>query len=186
MPRRKIRLEDITVQDAFARLEMENLDIQVKGIRQGLPPPVPLDTIMELPASPYAEPARSRREKKTMKVTLFCRHYVGCGGKLVNEGLPTQHVEGNTHMEFGPGIVDVPLELAAELMSQDQRARIADERAYDGKFRSFIVTPTRVGGKMVYAGVCVSENGPFDLSGALGRIGDGITGRIQDGGLQFA
>lgn len=160
MPRRKITLSDITIADAFAKLESAGIQIQVKAVT---------DTEPEQYNIPMPEPAPYSDTKPvgktTTKVTLYARHSIGSGGTLTVTA-DSKQIEHAGVESYGPGVCYVPTKFAQQLLHQDAIARQADNRMLDRQQRCYIVAP-RIGndGQRCNIGIQVDE-------GMYGDIGN--------------
>lgn len=163
MPKRKI-----TLQEAFDVIHQHGLDVEVKGVVDDTPSPINIadSFVIEKEITPPVI-----QQKKSVKITLYASHTVSCGGFMVGKG-EDKHVEGNSIETYGPGVVTVDNDLAQHLLHQDMLARQADERFLDRRMRSYIVMPIRTQNGLVNAGIHVSNDPSFDLSGTLGKLGD--------------
>ncbi len=166
MPRRKIKLEDISVEDAFAALEMQGINVQVKAVTE---PTVeePVSIIQhQKPVQVYPQ----KLGNSTVKVTLYAKHSVGSGGTLVGTK-DDRHVEESSYATYGPGICYVPSSIAVHLLHQDALAKYGDERMLDRNPRCYIIAQ-RINhdGQRANVGIQVSE-GAF---GDFGQLPDNM------------
>jgi hypothetical protein len=154
MPKRQITLEQAA--EAFRKA---GLRVKVEGIDQA---PKPLDIIQKPPKpNPYGRSSKPVLNS-LVKITLYARHTIGKGGKLVlKDG--EKSVENNTYQTYGPGVCHVSSEIASELLHQDALARQADERFLDRTQRQFVIGAfqTAMGG-VVYRGIEVDTNSFYD------------------------
>jgi len=151
MPRRKISIED-----ALRVLEEGGIPLQVKPVAEQ--PAVTLSDRAKAkqPASPVSS--------KLIKITLFARHSVGSGGRMVQTD-DEKHVESAGVESYGPGICVVPVALASHLLHADRAARDADAKMLEREQRSYVV---------------VQRRGP---DGYLHNVGVQVSNEILDSGL---
>lgn len=166
MPRRKIKLEDISIQDAFAALEMQGISVQVKEI---------IEPIVDNPPIQVTKPridimTPQKVGNATAKVSLYAKHSIGNGGVTMGEK-GNQHVENNTYAVYGPGVCYVPTALAGHLLHQDAIARQADERMLDRTPKCYIIAQKISNdGQRANVGIAVSEG----MFGNIGNLPDNM------------
>ena len=72
-----------------------------------------------------------------MTITLYAKHSIGCGGYKDEKG----QIQSGGVMAYGPGVVEVPHDLAASLLHQDMLARAGDRDFRNTEFRTFLIAP---------------------------------------------
>jgi len=169
MARKKIMLEDITLEDAFSVFQRHGLQVKVEGVREQ-PSVVLLADFLEESATSTVETPKKISEKK-VRITLYAQHTIASAGNIVEDNKNEKHVKGNSIESYGPGVVTVPNELAAQLLHQDGVARQADANMLDGKLHTRIIIPRS--GR--YSLVEVSQESGFDISSLLGNLGTNHT-----------
>jgi hypothetical protein len=165
MPKKKITLEE-----AYAVFEQHGLEIEVKALA---PTPQRESLTSFLDVEPEQPSAVIAEDKKTLKITLYAAHTIGNGGEIITERDGTKHVINNGIVQYGPGVVTVPLHLAQHLLHQDLLARRGDDRMLDNRMRTYVIRPMRTAQGTINVARQVSNNNSFDLSGFLGKLGDG-------------
>lgn len=170
MPKRHMTLDE-----AFAVFEREGLEVKVVGLKDSPQKSNINDFIQqesthssyELDYSTYPPTRKtktSETKKGVVKCDLYTQHSVGCAGKLVDVGLPSQRVEGALYSVYGPGMCEVPIEHAQHILHQDALARQGDARLHDRVSRNYIVESIRTqDGRNLNLGFQVA-----DISQALG------------------
>lgn len=166
MPKRKITLEE-----AYAVFEQHGLEVEVRGIQQQKQSE-PLTAFLEGTQEP--EIPIAYEGKKTVTIPLYAPHSIGNGGETVTIDGQKQ-VINNGIETYGPGMVTVPAHLAQHLLHQDMLARRGDERMLENKVRTYVVRPMRTSQGTINVARHVSSDNSFDLSGFLGKLGEGGT-----------
>jgi hypothetical protein len=161
MPRKKISLTDITLEDAFSVFERHGLKVKVEAVESEQPNPSLADFLEKPPETPDLPQQVSG---KKVKITLHARHTIASSGTIINK-----KVIGGTLETYGPGIVTVPVELASSLLHQDGLARKADESIRDNRVHTRVIVPSDNGQNRL---IEVSQDSNFDLSGLLSALGD--------------
>lgn len=164
MPKKKITLEE-----AYAVFEQHGLEIEVKALA---PPPQKESLSSFLDIAEEQQSAVITEDKRTLKITLYAAHTIGNGGEIITENDGTKHVVNNGIVQYGPGIVTVPLHLAQHLLHQDLLARRGDDRMLDTRMRTYVVRPMSTSQGTINVARQVSNDTNFDLSGFLGKLGD--------------
>lgn len=146
MPKRKISIEE-----AFAVLNQAGINVQVKP---AIEDNVPVQVIKKRePLFPV------QVSSKFTKVKLYSKHTIGSGGFLVAD-VEGKRVDSAGVQTYGPGVCNIPTELAGQLLHQDMLARQADENMLDRTQHSYIVVrKSNADGHSVNVG--------FEVSGAL-------------------
>jgi hypothetical protein len=165
MPKKKITLEE-----AYAVFEQHGLEVEVKAIA---PSPQKESLASFLDIEPEQQGAVIAEDKRTLKITLYAAHTIGNGGETITERDGTKHVVNNGIVQYGPGVVTVPLHLAQHLLHQDLLARRGDERMLDNRMRTYVVRPMRTSQGTINVARQVSNDTNFDFSGFLGKLGEG-------------
>lgn len=159
MPRRKITLDD-----ARAVFEKHGLQVHTTPLQD---PAESLAAFLE--PQPKPQPGSARQVSyRRVEVTLYAAHSISAGGFVVETDEGKQVVENNVQT-YGPGKVTVPAPLAQHLLHADMLARRADDRLHDRVFRSYALVPQHQGQNV---GVCVSEDGNFDISSFMSAMAD--------------
>lgn len=155
MPKKKITLDE-----AYAVFEQHGLQVEVKGLTPTNAVTLQPSDLVEQPIAPH-KPAFGGKTNNptTIKITLYCKHSIARGGFLVvNEG--EKSVEGNSIETYGPGVISVPIELAAQLQHQDAVARQAEANMLSSTFKSKVIVQR---GKQ-YVPLLVSDEPDFRMS----------------------
>lgn len=152
MPKRRISIEE-----AFATLEQAGIPIQLKLVA------VENHVVEQVPELPVQSGRRkgqifdtSPKPTKSAthtRVTLFAKHSIGSGGRLVIDADGTRRAEHTGVESYGPGICMVPVEHATHLLHADALARQADQRFLDTVMHSYIVVPRQVNGQRANIGI---------------------------------
>ena len=169
MPRKKINLSDISLDQAFQKIESEGLEIEVKSVKKDVQPVKSnIEDFIDVPQVSTPKPIG----KKFIEVDLYAAHSIGSAGSLIGD--PKQaNVIGNTFQTYGPGRkVRVPAEIADDILHQDLLARRADERLFSPHRRTYVVERRRSNAGVVNIGVDVTPEYGDDLSSALANMGD--------------
>ena len=156
----------ISIEEAFSALRNAGINVKIDDVSK------PVDETPDfVVAKPGAKPKKQKESKGKpgiSKVTLSTQHCIGSGGVEDEDGVIT-HAGVVT---YGPGVCEVPSELAGALLHQDQLAKQQDERMLDRTQRSYMVVPRRSGSQRNNVAVRVDDsilNNGIDLS----RLGDG-------------
>ena len=103
----------LTINDAISFLRDQGLSVSIEKVEEE---PIPEKRV---------SPNRGRK-KGTQRVTLRGEHRISSDSQT---------------LVFGPGVVDVPVEYVNHVVSQDQRAVLADERMRSKEFKTYLVVP---------------------------------------------
>lgn len=116
----------ISVAAALEALHTHGFDVSVK--RQS--------EIIRHPMDTQPESKISIVSKDYVKITLYAQHNRSNSGQT-KPG--TKTIVGSSAVSYGPGVVTVPVYLAASLLKQDQVTRLGDERTRSTEQRSFLI-----------------------------------------------
>lgn len=166
MPRKKMTLD--TLESAFETFRRHGLEVEVKGV-SGQPTPLLAEFIEDEPA-PERPRIVEQQEGKVVRLELYAKHSMSCAGKVVKDQDGTSRVVGAVVYTYGPGVVYVDKAIAEHLSHQDIVARRADQRTFDGKYRSFVVVKTEHNGNSANVGLCVSDEPGFDGVGFASQM----------------
>lgn len=169
MPRKKISLDDISLDQAFQRIQREGIEIEVKGVkREEVFVKSHIEDFIDTPQITTPTPIG----KKFVEIDLYATHTVGSGGSLVGDA-KQESVVGNSFEQYGPGRrIRVPIDLAQHLLHQDMLARRADDRFLNPQRRTYVVARVRDSTGIKHIGSDVTGQFGDDLSGALAAMGD--------------
>ena len=149
MPPRKI-----SIADALSALRTHGVTANITMQAEDTPHPMDIPPVTKVSKAP----------KGYVKVTLYAKHNLTHGGEVVPG---TKRVVGSGLVSYGPGVVDVPETLAAQVLKQDQVARLGDERFRSTEQRSYLIVQRRGPGGAVKVGLQVPNevlDSGFDLS----------------------
>lgn len=125
MPPRKI-----SIADALSALKAHGLATSVTVQSEATPHPMDIPAVTKV----------SKAAKGYVKVTLFAKHTLSSSGQA-EPGAKT--VTGSGFVSYGPGVIDVPEAIAAQLLKQDQEARLGDERFRSTQQLSYLIVQRR-------------------------------------------
>ncbi len=125
MPPRKI-----SIADALSALKTHGVTATITMQSETVPHPMDTPPVTKVLRAP----------KGYVKVTLYAKHNLTHGGELVPG---TKRVVGSGLVSYGPGVVDIPENLAAQVLKQDQVTRLGDERFRSTEQRSYLVVQRR-------------------------------------------
>lgn len=155
MPRKKISIEE-----AFATLEQAGIPIQLKPVvaeNHVEPTPEPVIPTGRRKGQIFDTSPKPTKPATHTRVTLFAKHSIGSGGRLVIDSDGTRRAEHTGVESYGPGICMVPVEHATHLLHADALARQADQRFLDTTMHSYIVVPRQANGQR--ANIAVEVDG---------------------------
>lgn len=161
MPRKKISIEE-----AFQVLEQAGIQVQVQSVKE---PVVPVK-VQHPDIFKNTQPDKTvlhNMGNTAIKVKLFAKHSVSCGGSFT-VGPDGKQIEGAGTQTYGPGICTVPRSVAEQLLHADAAARAADERMLEKEQRSYLITQkVTADGQKGNVGVLVPNE---LLNGGLGAV----------------
>lgn len=138
MPRKKISLSDISVEDAFAVLQRHGLNVEVKSLQEDSGKADIADFLQSDKANDKPLPEKVSNSKT--RITLYTQHTIACSGDIVGEG-QDKRIEGASVATYGPGTVTVPTYLATQLLHQDGLARQAEADLLETRSRRKLIVP---------------------------------------------
>lgn len=125
MPPRKI-----SIAEALSALKTHGIDATITMQSETTHHPMDIPSVTKVSKAP----------KGYVKVTLYAKHNLTNSGELADG---TKRLVGSDLVTYGPGVATVPEYLAAQILKQDQDARLGDERFRSTEQRSYVIVQRR-------------------------------------------